>query len=190
MKRLLREKKALSQPVTTMILLVIPVMLTGGVVMYAYQIIGASLETELIVLSNQKIWVYQNGTSFAAFEVDNIGGKDIVIDKLEVRGVEASWSTVYYFRTQLTVTDTLNCPNASGHRWTNFEYTPGNISDFTQASGDIPLPSGFTLVVYIVNPDNVRLDDIGNTISITVFTESAQYQVLSDVKSAETSSGN
>ena len=181
---LLRNRSALSQPVTTMILLVIPVMLTGGVVMYAYQIIGSQIELELLTISNQNIWVYEDGTSFAAIQVDNIGGKDVLIDKLQVRGVDVSWSAVYYYRTTLIVTDVLNCPNASGNDWSNFEYTPGNTTAFTQATNDLSLPSGYSLVIYIEQPDNIRLEDIGASISISVITTNARYDVLCTVQSA------
>jgi len=178
----LRNKKALSQPVTTMILLVIPVMLTGGVVMYAYQIIGNQVELELLTISNQHIWVYENGTSFAAIQIDNIGGKDALIDKLQVRGVDVPWSTVYYYKTTLIVTDVLNCPNASGNDWSRFEYTPGNTTTFTQATNGLSLPSGHTLVIYIKQPDNIHLEDIGSSISISVITTNARYDILCPVQ--------
>jgi len=88
-----------------MILLVIPVMLTGGVVMYAYQIIGTELQIEAVMVSNQHVWIYENDSSFAGFEIDNIGGQDIIIDKIEVRGVEVLWATIHYFKAPLIVTD-------------------------------------------------------------------------------------
>jgi len=184
MGSLLRNKMALSQPVTTMILLVIPVMLTGGVVMYAYQIIGSQVELELLSISNQYIWVYENGTSFAAIKIDNVGGKDVLIDKLQIRGVEVPWSTVYYYKTTLIVTDILNCPNASGNDWSRFEYTPGNTTEFIQANADLSLPSGYSLVIYVEQPDNIRLDDIGASVSISVITVNARYDTLCVVQSA------
>jgi len=188
MGSLLRNRRALSQPVTTMILLVIPVMLTSGVVMYAYQIIGNQVEMELLTISNQYIWVYDDGSSFAAIQIDNIGGKDVLIDKILVRGVEVPWSTVYYYRTTLIVTDVLNCPNSSGNDWSRFEYTPGNMSEFTQATGDLSLPSGYTFIIYIEQPDNIRLGDIGASVSISVITKNARYDVLCIVQSATAAS--
>jgi hypothetical protein len=185
MKNPLTNKKALSQPVTTMILLVIPVMLTGGVVMYAYQIIGTELQMEAIMVSNQHIWIYESDSSFAGFEIDNIGGRDIIIDKIEVRGVEVLWATVHYFKAPLMVTDLLNCPSLSGQSWDNFEYTPGTVANFTQAASDVPLSSGYTIVLFIESPDNIRVGDTGSSIGITVYTDRAQYQVLCNAESAE-----
>ena len=183
--RLLRDTKGLSQPVTTMILLVIPVMLTGGVVMYAYQIIGSQAEMEILIISNQHIWVYNDGASFAALQIDNVGGKDVLIDEIRIRGVEAPWSTIHYSRSTLISIDALNCPNASGNDWSMFEYTPGNSTEFTQANGDLTLPSGYTLVIYIEHPDNIRLEDIGASVSISVITKNARYEVLCIVQTAD-----
>ncbi len=180
-----RNKKALSQTVTTMILLVIPIILTGGVAMYSYQIIDSNLQTEVIIVSKQYIWIYGNDSSFAALEIDNVGGRDALIDKIEVRGVEVLWPTIHYFKTLLIVTDLPNSPISNGNNWTNFEYTPGTVENFTQASSDIPLPSGYTIVLYIENPDNIIIKDVGTYVSITVYTKQTQYQILCSAQSAE-----
>ncbi len=185
MKRIGRRNRALSTPVTTMILLVVPVMLAGGTVMFAYQIISDEMQLEILRLSNQNIWAYGNGTSFAAIAVDNLGGRDVLIDKIQVRGVEAQWSTVYYIKMSSQISTSLNCPNAT-HSWTDFLYTEGAVASFSLASTDIPLASGDTLIVYIRNPDNITPSDIGESVSITVYTVSAHCYVECNVKSADT----
>jgi len=42
------------------------------------------------------------------------------------------------------------------------------------------------MIIYVVDPDSVSVNDIGTTIGITIFTENAQYYVECNVKSAET----
>ena len=180
------NKKGLSQPVTAMILLVIPVVLTGGVVMYAYQIIENQVALEILSVKNQHIWVYESGESFAAVQIDNLGGKDVLIDKIQVRGVDVDWSRIYYYRTKLIAVDTLNCPDAHENNWDRFEYTPGNTTSFLRATGDLTLPSGCTLIIYIENPDNIRLGDVGSSVSISVITKNARYDVFCVVDSATT----
>jgi len=44
-----------------------------------------------------------------------------------------------------------------------------------QASDDLILKSGWTMIVYITNPDHVSVGDIGVTIGVTIFTANAQY---------------
>ncbi|HDJ04850.1 MAG TPA: hypothetical protein ENF85_02500 [Candidatus Bathyarchaeota archaeon] len=184
MKMIERSSKALSAPVTSMILLVVPVMLAGGVIMYAYQLMEMRINVEVLRLSNQHIWVYDNGTSFAAFVIENLGGRDIVIDKIYVRGVEVPWSTIYYFRNSSSISTELNCPNST-HSWSSFEYTKGKVASFSVADGEITLASGCTLIIFIENPDNISPNDVGTNVSIVIFTENGQYYIECIVKTAE-----
>lgn len=168
MRNPIKNRKALSQTVTTMILLVVPVMLSGGVAMHAYQLISSETQLEVVTISKQYIWIFEDGSSYVALEIDNIGGRDAVIEKIEVRGVEVPWSTVYYYKTTLIITDSLNCPKNDNHSWINFEYALNKVANFTQSSNDIPLPSGYTLAIYIKNPDNLMVNDVGKVIVITI----------------------
>ena len=120
------------------------------------------------------MWVYSDGSAFAAFSIENIGGKDVIIDKIEVRGVEAEWSTVYYLRRATALSYSLICPRST--YWFDFEYADGIFGTFTQASGDLPLASGDTMIIYIVDPGNIRVSDIGKSVGITVFTSNSQLQ--------------
>jgi len=179
------DEKALSTVVTTLIILVVSVLLAGVVTMYAINITSTRTQQEDLRITKQAVWVYSDGTAYAALVIDNVGGRDVVIDKIQVRGVEASWSTVYYLRLGSTFSTSLNCP-ASTPTWTNFQYTDSTSGNFTAASNDLPLASGDTLVLYVTSPDSISANDIGTTVGITVFTENAQYYVECNVKAAET----
>jgi hypothetical protein len=185
MKLRIGSDKALSTVVTSLIILVVSVLLAGVVTMYAINITSTRTQQEDLRLSKQAVWVYAGGTAYAGLVIDNIGGRDVIIDKIQVRGVEASWSTVRYLRLSSTFTTSLNKP-AESASWTNFAYTGSTQGNFSQASTDLPLASGDTLVVYITSPDSIDVNDIGTTVGITVFTENAQYYVECNVKSAET----
>ena len=184
MKTYIRNRKALSNVVSTLIILVVSVLLAGVVTMYAVNITSTRTQQEQLKLTKQALWVYGNGTAIAALSVDNVGGRDVVIDKVQVRGVEADWSSVYFIRLGKTITTSLNCPNAT-HSWTGFLYTSGKVADFATDANDKPLASGDTLIIYITQPDSISVNDIGVTIGITVFTENAQYYVECNVLSAE-----
>jgi hypothetical protein len=184
MKTLIRNRKALSNVVSTLIILVVSVLLSGVVTMYAINITSTRTQQEQLKLTKQAIWVYSNGTAIAAVSVDNVGGRDVVLDKVQVRGVEADWSNVYYLRRSAAVSTSLNCPNST-HSWTNFLYTSGTVANFTTDTYDKVLASGNTMIVYITSPDSISVNDVGTTIGVTVFTENAQYYVETNVKSAE-----
>ena len=85
------RRRALAQVVSTLILLVVSILLSGVVVYYSVNIISTRIQTEEVRLGKQHVWVNSTG-AVAALKVQNLGGRDILIDKLEVRGVEAAWS--------------------------------------------------------------------------------------------------
>jgi hypothetical protein len=189
MRLRISNDKALSTVVTSLIILVVSVLLAGVVTMYAINITSTRTQQEDLRLSKQEVWYNVTGSyGYAALTIDNVGGRDVVIDKIQVRGVEASWSTVAYLRLSSPVSGSLQAPNGSYSATlpgSGFLYVSGTTGDFSTASSDIPLASGDTLVVYIKNPDSVSANDIGTTIGITVFTENAQYYVECNVKSVE-----
>jgi len=96
MAKLFKNKRGLSQVVTTLIILVVSVLLAGVVTYYATNITMTRTQQETLVIQYAHIWVNSTGTGEAAFYLKNVGGKDVLIDKVAVRGVEAAWSTVYY----------------------------------------------------------------------------------------------
>ncbi len=177
-----KGRRGLSQVVTTLILLTVSVLLSGVVIYYSVNIISVRLQTEQVRLSKEEIWVNSTG-AVAGLKVQNLGGRDILVDKIEVRGVESGWSTVYYYRvpTGTSVTGDLNVTS-----YDNLNGSSVTIDNhaYSQAVSDIPLISGGELLIYIKGPDNVQMDDIGTTVSISVFTGLSQYVTECNVESA------
>ncbi|MGQ9506847.1 MAG: hypothetical protein ACUVTB_03175, partial [Candidatus Bathycorpusculaceae bacterium] len=114
---------------------------------------------------------------------------DVVLDKITVRGQECPWTNVYYWRTNnVTISDDLEPTpdylNASS--MTTASITVQDASrTFSQASDDITLRSGWTIVIYITDPDSIALNDVGITVGITVFTSNAQYYKETNVEAAQ-----
>jgi len=149
MRSLLKSKKGLSTVVTTLIILVVSVLLATVVTYYA---------------------INMTTTRVHAFVIVNIGGRDTLIDKIQVRGQDMDWSSkVYYNRTSSAPAD------------------PTFLSSFaayTNASASLSLKSGQYMIVYLDSPGTISVEDVGVTTSITVFTASAQYKVEVNVESA------
>jgi hypothetical protein len=61
----------------------------------------------------------------------------------------------------------------------------GSGETFQQPTMDLTLKSGWTIVVYIMNPDSIALNDVGIPVGITVFTSNAQYYVETNVAAAQ-----
>jgi len=180
----MRDKKALSQVVSTLILLVVTILLAAVVTYYATNVTTVRTETEEVQLSFEHIWVNSTG-AIGGFKVQNLGGRDVLIDKITIRGVEQAWTDVFIYRvpsgssvsSDLTVCD-YSAMLPAGFVWQTYTYN--------QCSADISLISGGELLVFIKDPDNVQLDDIGTAVAMSAFTASAQYTSECNVESATT----
>jgi hypothetical protein len=184
--RLMKNRYALSTVVTTLIILVISVLLASVVTYFAINVVSTRVQEESVALTKQHL--YHNSSadagslsySQATLMVINTGGRDLVIDKIAVRGQECSWNdsssnkVVYYSITTDSVSSDMNYVS-------NFDdgdtpVTMGSKSyTFTRARNDLTLKSGYTMMIYIINPDSITINDIGLTVSITLYTAQAMY---------------
>jgi len=182
--RLLKNKKALSTVVTTLIILVVSVLLATVVTFYAINVTTTRVQEESLQIFKLHVW--HDGSSFseAAFLVINTGGRDVVIDKITVRGQECSWSSVFYNKTTDTINNDLSfVADASLSDGATITIGTGSYT-MEQASTDIILPSGYTMIVYIKNPDHISVSDIGVTVGVMAFTANAQYYKEANVEAS------
>jgi hypothetical protein len=61
----------------------------------------------------------------------------------------------------------------------------GTARTFNQATDDITLKSGWTMVIYVLNPGSISLNDVGIPIGITAFSANAQYYKETNVQAAQ-----
>ena len=176
MRKMFRNKKGLSTVITTLIILVVSVLLATVVTYYAINVTSTRVEEESLSLRKAHVWVNSTGDDQAAFVIINTGGRDVVIDKITVRGQEISWSSVFY-----NISSSAPSQDLSYQDETNLKdggtITIGTGSSYTleAASDDIVLPSGYSMIVYIKDPGSISLQDVGTTVSIVVFSAQAQY---------------
>ena len=184
MNQLIKSRKALSTVVTTLIILVVAVLLAGVVTFYAINVTSTRVQEESLQIQRQHIW--HNGQGFAegAFMIVNTGGRDVVIDKINVRGQECAWSTVYYNKINNPLSEDLIYVVPEGDGSLASVTINGTAYDFTAATGSLILQSGHSIIVYLTNPDSVSVNDVGITIGITVFTANAQYYKECNVAAA------
>jgi hypothetical protein len=186
---LLKNKKALSTVVTTLIILVVSVLLATVVTFYAINVTTTRVQEESLFLTKQHVWYNTTGSwAEAAIIIINTGGKDVVIDKITIRGQECTWTNVFYWRTNTeTISSDLSVtPNELNVSESTASITvQGSSRTFYRASDDITLKSGYTMVVYIADPDSIALNDVGITVGITIFTSNAQYYKETNVQAAQ-----
>ena len=181
LRNLLKNRWALSTVVTTLIILVVSVLLAGVVTYFAINVTSTRVQEESLHLTKQHVW-YVDGTAQAAIMIINTGGRDVVLDKVTVRGQECTWANVFYNTTTASISDDL--------AFNTTLTSPGNITIgstrylFTAATVDLTLESGKTMVLYISSPDSITINDIGLTVATTVFTSQAMYYKETNVESS------
>lgn len=180
--RTANRNRGLSVVVSTLILLVVAVLLAAVVAYYATNVTMTRTSQEEVRLSKQHVWVNSSG-AVAAVKVQNLGGRDILIDKLSVRSIVADWDHIYYYRVP-----SGSSVNEDQNR-TSYDSLTGAVvlidgRNYTQATSDLPLISGGELLIYVKGPQNIQMDDIGTTVPISVTTNNAQYITEVNVKSA------
>jgi hypothetical protein len=175
MIRLIRNRRALSTVITTLIILVVSILLASVLTYFATNVVSTRVQEESLHLTKQHVWVDSAGVAQGAIMVTNNGGRDVVISKLTVRGQTSDWADVKYLVATTSDTgllaDLSNLPSAN--------MTSGIVTGFADtlatATGSLVLPSGSTMVIYISSPDSLTLNDVGLTISIAIHSAQAVY---------------
>jgi len=176
MRSFLKGKKGLSTVVTTLIILVVSVLLATVVTYYAINMTTTRVQEENLRISKGHIWANAS-VQQAAFVIVNIGGRDALIDKIQVRGQDMNWSNVWFKRWSSAPAE----PTIIGDR----NFTAAGFSNASSTTTHpLDLKSGTYMTVYIDSPGTISVADVGVTCSMTVFTASAQYKVEVNVESA------
>jgi len=169
MKNILRNRLALSTVVTTLIILVVSVLLAGVVTYFAINVTSTRVQEESLSLTYQHVWVAADGTSVGTIMITNTGGRDVVINKITVRGQPSAWGNVYLNAS--AITSDLTYANT----------TDGTFSA-TAESGSVVLPASAAIAMMVNSPDSIGLNDIGLTVVFTVFTSQAMYYKETNVQ--------
>jgi len=178
MRSFLKSKKGLSTVVTTLIILVVSVLLATVVTYYAINMTTTRVQEENLRISKAHIWADAN-VNQSAFVIVNIGGRDALIYKIQVRGQDMNWSSVWFARnSSVPVEPTVIYDRAFAN------YTGASLTQANASIAPLDLKSGEYLLVYIDTPGTISVEDVGVTTSITVFSASAQYKVEVNVESA------
>jgi len=167
------------------------VLLAGVVTYFAINVTSTRVQQESLSLMKTHIWYAQssNGTyvSQAALLVVNTGGRDVVLQKVTVRGQTVPWADLFFSVTGQSIASDLafNTTSTTSGATTLTEETIGSTAfALSSATTDVTLPSGQTMILYITNPDSITVNDIGLTVGVTVFTSQAMYYQEANVQSS------
>jgi hypothetical protein len=183
MRNIMKNRKALSTVVTTLIILVVSVLLAGVVTYFAINVVSTRVQQESLNLQYAHVWYSTTEQAAeAAVMITNTGGRDVVLQTIAVRGQTVNSSDVFYF--SVTTIGDLSYVSQNPHNITTSTSVPtgfGATGNFSQTS-TITLASGKTIAVYMtesstgnVAPGSVTVNDVGLTIAISIFTAQATY---------------
>ncbi len=167
MHKILKNRLALSTVITTLIILVVSVLLAGVVTYFAINVVSTRVQQESLSLSFTHVWVGASGNSQAAVVIKNTGGRDVVINAIQVRGIAGTFGSNVF--TNAASTDPAAVAATTG-------------LTATVTGKPITLASGSAIQVYIIDPTSVSINDIGTTIGLTVFTANAMYYQEANVQ--------
>ena len=186
MRRLLRNKKALSTVVASLILLVVSVLLAGVASYFALNVAGSRVQQEKLYLSNVAVWYKNSTTSLGSLLVTNTGATDIVLSKVTIKGQESPWNgtQTYVLFTKIEGILAANLEYVSNFNktGTNQLTLDGIDYDFDVVSENLILQSGWTMLFFIVNPHNLIVYDVGTPVRVTISTGQALYATETIVK--------
>jgi hypothetical protein len=180
--KLQQKKKGLSVVVSTLIILVVAILLAAVVTYYATNVTLTRTTVEEARFSKERIWVNSTGP-VVAFKLQNLGGRDLLVDGIKVRGVESSWGDVYYYRVPTGTTFMGELNRTSYAHLTGSSVTIDGLV-YNQSTSAIPLMSSGVIIFYVKGPSNIQLEDVGTTVNLLVYTNNAQYITECNVESA------
>jgi len=132
---------------------------------------------ERVELKNANIWVMiDQGSSQGAVFLVNEGNTASKIKEITVRGIECSWSDVYYWTANIGSTTGelgLSANELSGSSVTIMIDEKEQV--FERATGEINLDAYQTMILYLNNPGNLTSEEAPSQVTLAVFTERAMY---------------
>jgi hypothetical protein len=182
--RFMKNRTALSTVVTTLIILVVSILLASVLTYFATNVVSTRVQEENLYVSKQHIWVDSDGVAQGALMITNNGGRDVVINLIAVRGQTCDWDNVF----SLVATTADDGFTADLPYLATAPADDGAVTDFDEAlaatTGNIILPSGNTVVIYINTPDSISVSDVGLTVSIAVHSAQAVYYSEVNIQAA------
>jgi hypothetical protein len=177
-------------------------LLASIVTYFAINVVSTRVQEESLHVSKAHIWHNATATAgtsaycVASLMVINTGGRDVVLNTIAVRGQQSPWnassSSSQKFVAYCTTTDPISgdlnyVPNFNYTGGTNYDTIGSTQYNFTVANSDLILKSGSTMLLYVINPDSISVNDVGLTVGITLHTAQAIYYRETNIQAVSSS---
>jgi hypothetical protein len=177
--RLLKSKTALGAPVGNLIILVAAVVLSTTVVLFATNVTSSQVQKEKMYIATSHVWYCNSTTSVVAIAICDTGATDLVLSKVDVKGLQCQWNGTSNYMVYTKINGTLpgDLPlitqfNRNGNTTTQLGDLTGN---FQAATEGLTIQSGYTLAFYIVIPNRVMIYDLSTPLRMVITTTQGVY---------------
>jgi hypothetical protein len=179
LQRFLKNKKALGAPVGNLIILVAAVILSTTVVLFATNVTSSQVQKEKMYIATSHVWYVNSSTSIAAIAICDTGPTDIVLNKIDVKGLQCEWNGTanYVVYCKLNGTMPGDLPfTADISQAGNTSIPIGNNNyDFEVAGEGLTIKSGWSMALYIVVPNRVMVYDLSTPLRMVITTTQGVY---------------
>lgn len=179
LQRFLKNKKALGAPVGNLIILVAAVILSTTVVLFATNVTSSQVQKEKMYIATSHIWYVNSSTSIAAIAICDTGPTDIVLNKIDVKGLQCEWNGTNNYVVYCKINGTMpgDLPFTGDISQTgNTSISIGNgVYDFDVAGEGLTIKSGWSIAFYIVVPNRVMVYDLSTPLRMVITTTQGVY---------------
>ncbi len=179
MRRFLRNKRALGAPVGNLIILVAAVILSTTVVLFATNVTSSQVQKEKMYIATSHIWYVNSTTSVAAIAICDTGPTDIVLNKIDVKGLQCEWNGTSNYVAYCKINGTMPGDLPFTTDISQSENTTITIAnkdyDFQIAGEGLTIKSGYSLAFYIVVPNRVMVYDLSTPLRMVITTTQGVY---------------
>lgn len=179
LRRLLKSKRGLGAPVGNLIILVAAVILSTTVVLFATNVTSSQVQKEKMYIATSHVWYVNSSTSIVAMAISNTGPTDIVLNKIDVKGLQCEWNGTYNYVIYCKFNGTMPGDLPSVTNINHADNTTINISEkpytFEIAGEGLTIKSSWTIAFYIVIPNRVGVYDLSTPLRMVITTTQGVY---------------
>ncbi len=188
LRRLLKSRRGLGAPVGNLIILVAAVVLSTTVVLFAINVTSSQVQKEKMYIPTSHVWYSNSSVSIAAIAISDTGATDIVLSKIDVKGLQCQWNGtsnyVVYTKINGTMPGDLPLITSISRSGNTTVDIGGQPYEFTTATEGLTIQSGWTLALYIVIPNRVMIYDLSTPLRMVITTTQGVYCTETVVQSA------
>jgi hypothetical protein len=155
------------------------VILSTVVVLFATNITANQVQKEKMYIASSHVWYINSTTSIAALGISNTGPTDVVITKLNVKGLQCEWNGTSSYVICTVINGTFPGDLPLIINLTNTEDSVIQIGNqpynFTLALDGLMIKSGYSIAFYAMIPNKVMIYDLSTPITMMLSTAQAVY---------------